>query len=47
MNAYEVSKAGVNRLTTSVAASNARYGIYPRGAGQRRPSLGGGQGAAL
>ena len=25
--AYEVSKAGVNRLTTSVAQSNARYGI--------------------
>ena len=25
--AYEVSKAGVNRLTTSVAASNARYGV--------------------
>ena len=25
--AYEVSKAGVNRLTTSVAASNARHGI--------------------
>jgi NAD(P)-dependent dehydrogenase (short-subunit alcohol dehydrogenase family) len=25
--AYEVSKAGVNRLTTSVASSNARYGI--------------------
>ncbi|HWE99349.1 MAG TPA: SDR family NAD(P)-dependent oxidoreductase [Caulobacteraceae bacterium] len=25
--AYEVSKAGVNRLTTSVAISNARYGI--------------------
>ena len=27
MVAYEVSKMGVNRLTTSVAASNARYGI--------------------
>ena len=25
--AYEVSKAGVNRLTTSVAQSNARYGV--------------------
>jgi NAD(P)-dependent dehydrogenase (short-subunit alcohol dehydrogenase family) len=25
--AYEVSKAGVNRLTTSVATSNARYGV--------------------
>ncbi|MDE2488015.1 MAG: SDR family oxidoreductase [Alphaproteobacteria bacterium] len=25
--AYEVSKAGMNRLTTSVAASNARHGI--------------------
>jgi NAD(P)-dependent dehydrogenase (short-subunit alcohol dehydrogenase family) len=25
--AYEISKAGVNRLTTSVAQSNARYGI--------------------
>jgi len=25
--AYEVSKAGVNRLTTSVAQSNAKYGI--------------------
>lgn len=25
--AYEVSKAGVNRLTTSVAASNARHGV--------------------
>jgi NAD(P)-dependent dehydrogenase (short-subunit alcohol dehydrogenase family) len=25
--AYEVSKAGVNRLTTSVASSNARHGI--------------------
>jgi len=25
--AYEVSKAAVNRLTTSVAQSNARYGI--------------------
>jgi NAD(P)-dependent dehydrogenase (short-subunit alcohol dehydrogenase family) len=25
--AYEVSKAGVNRLTTSVAQANARYGI--------------------
>ena len=27
MVAYEVSKAGVNRLTTSVAAANARHGI--------------------
>lgn len=27
MLAYEVSKAGVNRLTTSVALSNARYGV--------------------
>lgn len=27
MVAYEVCKAGVNRLTTSVAASNARHGI--------------------
>ena len=25
--AYEISKAGVNRLTTSVAQSNARYGV--------------------
>jgi NAD(P)-dependent dehydrogenase (short-subunit alcohol dehydrogenase family) len=25
--AYEISKAGVNRLTTSVAQSNARYGL--------------------
>jgi NAD(P)-dependent dehydrogenase (short-subunit alcohol dehydrogenase family) len=25
--AYELSKAGVNRLTTSVAQSNARYGV--------------------
>jgi NAD(P)-dependent dehydrogenase (short-subunit alcohol dehydrogenase family) len=25
--AYEISKAGVNRLTTSVATSNARYGV--------------------
>jgi NAD(P)-dependent dehydrogenase (short-subunit alcohol dehydrogenase family) len=25
--AYEVSKAGVNRLTTSVAPSNARHGV--------------------
>ncbi len=25
--AYEVSKAGVNRLTTSVAQSNARHGV--------------------
>lgn len=27
MVAYEVAKAGVNRLTTSVAASNARHGV--------------------
>jgi NAD(P)-dependent dehydrogenase (short-subunit alcohol dehydrogenase family) len=29
--AYEVSKAGVNRLTTSVAQSNARYGVRANG----------------
>lgn len=29
--AYEVSKAAVNRLTTSVAQSNARYGIRANG----------------
>ncbi len=29
--AYELSKAGVNRLTTSVAQSNARYGVRCNG----------------
>ena len=27
MTAYEISKAGVNKLTTSIAMSNAKYGV--------------------